>query len=134
VSQRALLEQLQARREALKKALARGDEVALDRRLERATHTLRQALERREARREERSTSQRVAAFGFQLLVVGPIVTMVGSAAGRAMRGETWAAVVCLVTGAALVFVVLVAPLSRRVMRVTSRGWRLLAKAEALRR
>jgi ABC-type transport system involved in cytochrome bd biosynthesis fused ATPase/permease subunit len=134
VSQRARLEQLQAQREALKQTLARGDEVALDRRLERAAHQLRQTLERREARQDARSTSQRVSAFGFQLLVVGPIVTMVGSAAGRALRGEDWAAAACLVVGALLVAVVLVPPLARRVMRVTSKGWRLLARAEALRR
>ncbi len=127
------LEALHARRARALEALA-VDDGWLGARLLAEAASVRAQLEWRDRHPPRRSTSQRVAAFGFQLLFVAPIVAMGGVAMGRQLAGEPWLAVLCLLMGLAAVVTMVVPALSTRARQRTSTAWRLLSRIEALRR
>lgn len=128
----AQLEALQERRRLARAELEKDSHPALAQ-LAHEMGLFKTALARVE-RGAVRSTSQRVAMFGFLIIFVGPIIAMFGTALGRLLRNETWAAVLCLAGGVAVVLVVVVPTLSTRVLHSTSRQWRLLERAVELSR
>jgi hypothetical protein len=133
MSTRDELEVLHVRRQRALDALA-ADDAWLGSRLAAEAAAVRTQLERRDRHPPRRSTSQRVAAFGFQLLFVAPIVAMGGVALGRQLAGEPWLAVLCLVAGFAAVTTMMVPALSTRALHRTSMAWRVVSRIEALRR
>ncbi|MEW5742731.1 MAG: hypothetical protein AB1938_27690 [Myxococcota bacterium] len=94
---------------------------------------LEKALRERESRATRRlasrPVSQRVAAFGFQVLFVAPIVAMVGVALGRQARYQPEVAWVLLVSGLLLTLSWVVGPLRTAVLRGVSPAWRLVRRA-----
>ena len=130
--ERTALEALQERRRLARLGLAR-EPAASTAQLAHELSLYRSALER-SGRAGRRSTSQRVAMFGFLLLFVGPITAMFGTALGRLLHAEPWAAGCALGLGLFSVVILLVPPLFARVVRSASPRWRLLARATELSR
>ncbi|GMU58533.1 MAG: hypothetical protein AMXMBFR34_02960 [Myxococcaceae bacterium] len=101
--------------------------------LSREVESLEKALEAREAgatrRLNRRPVSQRVAAFGFQVLFVAPMVAMVGVGLGRQLRYQREAAWLLLVGGLLLTLAWMVGPLRTAVLRGASAPWRLARRA-----
>ena len=124
---REILEQLQECRRLARLELAR-DLGPLGAQLAHEASLYRAALQRNE-RAERRSTSQRVAMFGFLLLFVGPIAAMFGTALGRMIHGEPWVAASCLGVGLISVGVLVVPTLTVRLFHTASPRWRLLERA-----
>jgi hypothetical protein len=141
VTDRALRERyevLQARERELKASLETSRGVWLDEaaHLEQEVEALERALTEREARMRRvearRPVSQRVAAFGFQVLFVAPIVAMVGVAMGRTLRHQDEAAVLVLVAGVLVLMAAVVRPLRTRLLRRSEPRWRVVRQARAL--
>jgi hypothetical protein len=131
-------EVLQAQERELKASL----ETSRARWLDDAAHlaqeveALERALTEREVRMRRvearRPVSQRVAAFGFQVLFVAPIIAMVGVAVGRRLRHEGVAAVALLVAGVLVLVASVVRPLWTRLWRWSEPRWRVVRQARAL--
>lgn len=141
MSDRALRERyeaLQVREREAKAALAASESALLDEaaHLEQEVEALEKSLTEDEARTSRalarRPVSQRVAAFGFQVLFVAPIVAMVGVAIGRRLRHEDEAAVALLVVGLVVLLAWVVRPLRTRLLRRGERRWRVVREARAL--
>lgn len=102
-------------------------------RLTREVEDLEKALGDREARAarrlDRRPVSQRVAAFGFQVLFVAPIVAMAGVALGRQARYQPAAAWALLLGGLVVTLAWVVGPLRTVALRQVSPSWRLARRA-----
>jgi hypothetical protein len=129
---RTALEALQERRRLARLELGK-EPAASTAQLAHELSLYRTALER-SGRAARRSTSQRVAMFGFLLLFVGPITAMFGTALGRLLHSEPWAAGCALGLGLGSVAILLVPALFARVVRSASPRWRLLARATEINR
>jgi hypothetical protein len=131
-------EVLQARERELKVSLETSRGVWLDEaaQLAQEVEALERALTGSEARMRRvearRPVSQRVAAFGFQVLFVAPIIAMVGVAVGRRLRHEGAAAVALLVAGGLVLVASVVRPLWTRLWRWSEPRWRVVRQARAL--
>lgn len=141
MSDRALRERyevLQVREREAKASLAASESALLDEaaHLEQEVEALEKSLTEGEARtsraQARRPVSQRVAAFGFQVLFVAPIVAMVGVAIGRRLRHQDEAAVALLVVGLLVLLAWVVRPLRTRLLRRGERRWRVVRQARAL--
>jgi Flp pilus assembly protein TadB len=87
------------------------------------------AREDRAARAEaRRAVSQRVAAFGFEVLFVAPIASMAGVALGRQLGAEHVLAALLLLLGVLLAAVWVVRPARQRLLRRFSPAWRALRR------
>lgn len=138
MSDRALrsdYEALQVREVRAREALAASAPAVRDEalRLTREVEDLEKALEDREARAtrrlDRRPVSQRVAAFGFHVLFVAPIVMMVGVALGRHARYQPAAAWALLLGGVVVTLAWVVSPLRTVALRQVSPSWRLVRRA-----
>jgi hypothetical protein len=100
--------------------------------LSREVASLERALVEREARAARRlarrPVSQRVAAFGFHLLFVAPVVAMVGVALGRRTHDQRAVAGLLLACGLALTLAWAVGPLRTALLRRFSSPWRLVRR------
>lgn len=135
---RAEFEALQVRERQARELLAASEDALRAEAviLEQEVEALEKALQDGEARTrralERRPVSQRVAAFGFQVLFVAPIVAMAGVALGRRLRSEREAAVGLLVLGLVLVVAWVAGPLRTRLLRRGEQRWRVVRRARAL--
>lgn len=141
MSDRALRERyeaLQVRERRAREALDVSDGVTRDEaaHLGREVDALEKSLSDGEARSSRvmarRPVSQRVAAFGFQVLFVAPIVSMLGVAMGRKLRHQDEAAVLSMVVGLVVVLAWVVRPLRTRLLRRGAWRWRVVREARAL--
>lgn len=141
MSDRALRERyeaLQVREREARASLAASEAALRDEalHLEQEVEALEKSLADGEARairaQARRPVSQRVAAFGFQVLFVAPIVAMAGVALGRRLRHEDEASVMVLVAGLLVLMAWVVRPLRTKLLRRGERRWRVVRQARAL--
>ena len=120
--------QLQAR-DVPDEVLARlADE--LERELDAWARTV-EKTEARVARSERSGLAASVMGFGFAVVFAGPIVAMLGTVLGRALRNEPALAVACLALGAAVVGLSWWKRARVAVAHRLSPEWRLLRQARA---
>jgi hypothetical protein len=131
---RQAYEALQVREKRAQEALAAShpsrDEQA---RLAQELDGLERALVQREARSARqlarRPVSERVAAFGFDVLFVAPIVSMLGITIGRRLRNEVELSVVLLAVGLLIIALWVIRPVRTALLRALSPDWRFVRRA-----
>ncbi|MGV3624530.1 MAG: hypothetical protein ACO1OB_27165 [Archangium sp.] len=138
---RDAIEQLQARLKTLEASAVPDLHLSvLADSLENEARSYQQVLEKKEKRAEAAESggqSGRVLAFGFSLLFVTPIVTMIGVSLAKLLRHEKEVSVVILIIGALLILGVFFGPLRHLVAHRASGEWRrvrdAMKEAETLR-
>ncbi len=131
--ERDALEDAQERLKQLESTTLSEDELTrLAASLEKEADTYEQVLtrgERRALAREATGPAARLMTFGFALLFVTPMVSMIGVSASRFIRHQAEAAVGMLVLGVLLIAAILLAPARRLVAHLVSSEWRFLSRA-----
>jgi hypothetical protein len=143
VTGRALREEyeaLQAREKRVREALAASEpslheeEARLSQELDWLERTLEQREERAARQLARRPVSQRVAAFGFDVLFVVPIVSMLGITIGRRLRNEVEFSVLLLAVGLLIIALWVIRPVRTALLRLLSPEWRFVRRARRLSR
>ena len=109
--------------------------------LEKEAETYKQVLtrgERRALARETTGPAARLMTFGFALLFVTPMVSMIGVSASKFFRHQAGGAVSIMLLGVVLITATLLAPARQLIAHLASAEWRFIARvrrtAAALRR
>ncbi len=131
--ERDALENAQARLKELESSPVMDDQFALlAASLEKEADTYEQVLtrgERRALARESTGPAARLMTFGFALLFLTPMVSMIGVSASKSFRSQTEAAVGMLVLGVGLIAATLLAPVRRLIAHLASAEWRFISRA-----
>jgi len=130
---RAEYEALQAREKSARALLASApalhdEEGPLAHEVENLERALLHREHRQRQDESERPVSQRVAAFGFQVLFIAPIVAMLGITIGRRLRNEAALAVLLLAVGGLVVLAWGVRPVRHALLRSLSPEWRFVRR------
>ena len=131
--ERDALEDAQVRLRQLESTSISEDQLTrLAESLEKEADTYEQVLtrgERRALAREATGPAARLMTFGFALLFVTPMVSMIGVSASRFIRHQAEAAVGMLVLGVLLIAGTLLASARRLVAHLVSSEWRFISRA-----
>lgn len=135
-AQRDALEIAQARLKSLEASPVTDEQLsALASQLEKEADAYEQVLEKGERRvlaRETTGAAARLMTFGFALLFVTPMVSMIGVSLSKMIRTQQEAAVGMLAVGALLIAGVLLARARRLIAHLVSAEWRLIARARRM--
>jgi len=135
-AERDALENAQARLKELEVSPITDDQLSsLASALEREADAYEQLLEKGERRalaRETTGAAARLMTFGFALLFVTPIVSMIGVSIAKALRTQQEAAMAMLALGALLIAATLMAKARRLIAHLVSAEWRLISRARRM--
>lgn len=131
--ERDALENAQARLKELESTPVTDDQLTLlAAALEKEADTYEQVLtrgERRALAKESTGPAARLMTFGFALLFLTPMVSMIGVSASKVVRHQSEAAVGMLVFGVSLITATLLAPARRLIAHLASVEWRFISRA-----
>jgi hypothetical protein len=135
-AQRDALEEAQAQLKALESSSISDEQLLLMAdSLEREAASYEQVLEKGERRtlaRDATGPAARLMTFGFALLFVTPMVSMIGVSISKLLRHQQEAAVAVIVLGASLITATLTARARRSIAHLASAEWRFIAKARRM--
>ena len=137
-AERDALEEAQARLKELEVSLVTDEQLTrLADSLEREAEVYEQVLEKGERRalaRDATGPAARLMTFGFTLLFVTPMVSMIGVSISKLLRNQQEGAIAVIILGAVLITTTLVARARRSIAHLASAEWRFIAKARRVAR
>jgi hypothetical protein len=135
-AQRDALEEAQARLKELEASPVTDEQLGLlASALEHEAEAYEQVLEKGERRalaRDATGPAARLMTFGFTLLFVTPMVSMIGVSVSKQLRHEQAGAIAVMVLGVLLITATLAARARRSIAHLASAEWRFIARARRM--